>query len=113
MSYETILEKVFTVAISGSLGWLISAATKVSNSKLEKAIGDLERRVILPIVTRVERLESKADSFATRSDVKEIVLDLKTAMNASHQEIRSTIKGLFRELRGMRDRRSESVGEVS
>ena len=103
MSYELIWEKLFTVLISAAVGWLVSAATKVSNSKLEKTIAELEKRVISPLVTRLERLESKAEGFATRNDVKEIVTDLKSAMEARQVEIRGTMSGIFRELREIRE----------
>jgi hypothetical protein len=100
------LEKILTVLISAALGWLVSAATKVSNSKLEKTIGELEKRVISPLVTRVERLEVKAEGFATRGDVKELVADLKASVEARQVEIRGTMSGIFRELRDIRDRRN-------
>jgi RNA-binding protein YhbY len=103
MSYELIWEKLFTVLISAAVGWLVSAATKVSNSKLEKTIAELEKRVISPLVTRLERLEAKSEGFATRNDVKEIVRDLKSAMEARQVEIRGTMNGIFRELREIRE----------
>jgi hypothetical protein len=108
MNFEPIIEKVFTVVISAAVGWLISAATKVSNTKLEKAIGELEKRVISPVVTRVERLETKADSFATRADVRELISDLKSSMEARQVELRVTMNGIFRELRDLRNRGWES-----
>jgi hypothetical protein len=108
MNFEPIIEKVFTVVISAAVGWLISAATKVSNTKLEKAIGELEKRVISPVVARVERLETKADSFATRADVRELISDLKSSMEARQVELRVTMNGIFRELRDLRGRRWES-----
>jgi hypothetical protein len=109
MSYELIWEKLFTVLISAAVGWLVSAATKVSNSKLEKTIAELEKRVISPLVTRLERLESKSEGFATRNDVKEIVTDLKSAMEARQVEIRGTMNGIFRELREIREGEREKT----
>jgi RNA-binding protein YhbY len=107
MSYEMIIEKVFTVLISAALGWLISAATKVSNTRLEKVITELEQRVISPILKRVERLEAKSEGFATRSDVKEIVMDLRSAMEARQVEIRGTMSEIYKELREMAEERGQ------
>ena len=107
MSYEMIIEKVFTVLISAALGWLISAATKVSNTRLEKVISELEQRVISPILKRVERLETKSEGFATRSDVKEIVMDLRSAMEARQVEIRGTMSEIYRELREISEERGQ------
>ena len=106
MSYEIVWEKVVTVLISAALGWLVSAATKVSNTKLEKTIAELEKRVISPLMTRLERLETKSESFATRHDVKEIVTDLKSAMEARQVEIRGTMNGIFREMKEIREGKS-------
>jgi hypothetical protein len=105
MSVEVFIEKLFTVVISAGVGWLVSAATKVSNSKLEKTISELEKRVISPVVLRVERLEAKAEGFVTRNEMKEVVAELKSSIESRQVEIRGTIKGIFSELRDLRERR--------
>jgi hypothetical protein len=105
MSVEVFIEKLFTVVISAGVGWLVSAATKVSNSKLEKTISELEKRVISPVVLRVERLEAKAEGFVTRNEMKEVVAELKSSIESRQVEIRGTIKGIFAELRELRERR--------
>src|SRR3954466_11340580 len=100
-----MLEKLLTVILSAATGWLISAATKVSNAKLENTISELEKRVISPLVTKLDRLELKSEFFITRSDVKELVTELKANVEARHLEIRRSMNGIFRELRDLRDRR--------
>jgi hypothetical protein len=103
-----LFEKILTVLISAALGWMISAATKVSNKSLEKTIGDLEKRVITPLVSRVERLETKAESFVTRGEVKELIGDLKNSVESRQVEIRSTLKVIYRELQLRNDRKRTS-----
>lgn len=112
MNTDPILEKILTVVISASVGWLISSVTKVSNKSLEKTIGDLEKRVITPIISRVERLETKAEGFVTRGEVKELISDLKSSMESRQVEIRGTLKGIYRELQLRNDGRKRT-GELA
>jgi hypothetical protein len=101
MTGDNLLDKFLTVVISAGVGFLISSVTKVSNSQLNKTIAELEKRVVTPIVERVNKLEIKADGYVTRMEVKEQISELRTSVKDQISDLKTTMDSRLVEVRGM------------
>jgi hypothetical protein len=101
MTGDTLIDKFITVIVSSTVGWLIASATKVSNAKLNDTMEQLEKRVLMPLVERMQKLEQKADSFVSRSEVKELIGDLKSSVRDSFSDLKGSTEARQLEMRSI------------
>jgi hypothetical protein len=102
MMMNDLVKTAITVIVSAAVGWLLSSLTKVSSQQLGKTIDELEKRVLTPLTVRVEKLETKAEHFVSRHEVKELIGDLKTGLDSRQIEIRATLNNLYRAVRNIK-----------
>jgi len=106
MTTEKVLEITVPALLALILGWLISSYKKASHEDLEALRKDLEqgqqefeKRVVNPLSDRTKSLESRAETFATRAELRESVLDLKGLIAGYRLEVKEGLNDLRADLR--------------
>ncbi len=113
MTIEHIFQIALAVFGTAIATWVLSSFTKASKKDLDEAykeferqtqqvkeqIAEFERRVVNPLVIRLERVELRSEGYVTRAELKESIHDLKELINAGQERIKGDLKTLFFEVR--------------
>ncbi len=91
------VDKALVAIISIALGFMISAARKISPTQL----AEFERRAVEPICERLEKIESKVENFCTRGELKETVQRMEHQVEQNRRENREHFQSIYSKLQKM------------
>lgn len=98
MAWEEVLKTVVVALVSAALGFMFSAARKISPRQL----AEFEARAVEPICERLEKIENKVETFCTRGEMKETVQRIEYQVERNRQENREHFQAIYGELKQRR-----------